>query len=37
MVCAHAAIWGTCRYLSQKYPSYRELYPYDIQDLFAAR
>jgi hypothetical protein len=30
MVCAHAAIWGACRFLSQKYRTYKEVYPYDI-------
>jgi len=29
-VCAHAALWGVCRYLSDKYPVYGEVYPYDL-------
>lgn len=29
-VCAHAAVWNVCRYLSQKYHEYREIYPYDV-------
>ena len=29
-VCAHAALWATCRYLSERYPVYREVYPYDL-------
>ncbi len=30
LVCAHAALWGVCRYLSERYSDYREVYPYDI-------
>jgi hypothetical protein len=30
MVCAHSALWGVCRYLSESYNQYRELYPYDL-------
>jgi hypothetical protein len=29
-VCAHIALWGMCRYLSQKYQIYREFLPFDI-------
>lgn len=29
-VCAHSALWGVCRFLSQRYTSYRELHPYDL-------
>jgi len=29
-LCAHSALWGVCRYLSQRYPQYRELYPFDF-------
>jgi hypothetical protein len=29
-LCAHSALWGVCRYLSERYPHYRELYPYDF-------
>lgn len=29
-VCAHSALWGICRYLSQRYRVYREIYPYDL-------
>lgn len=29
-VCAHSALWGACRFLSEKYPHYRELYPFDL-------
>ena len=29
-VCAHAALWCACRYLSEKYSSYKELHPYDL-------
>jgi hypothetical protein len=31
-VCAHAALWGVCRYLSERYPNYPERYPYDLVD-----
>ncbi len=30
MVCAHASLWGVCRYLSQRYSNYAEIYPYDL-------
>lgn len=33
MVCAHAALWCACRYLSDRYHSYRELYPYDLVEM----
>jgi hypothetical protein len=29
-VCAHTALWGVCRFLSEKYPVYREMYPFDL-------
>jgi hypothetical protein len=29
-VCAHAALWGLCRYLSERYATYGEVYPYDL-------
>ena len=29
-VCAHSALWGVCRYLSERYTKYSELYPYDL-------
>ncbi|MGA3267414.1 MAG: hypothetical protein ABSE16_11390 [Verrucomicrobiota bacterium] len=29
-LCAHSALWGVCRYLSQRYTQYRELYPFDF-------
>ena len=29
-VCAHTALWSVCRYLSERYPLYRELQPYDL-------
>jgi hypothetical protein len=35
-VCAHVALWGMCRYLSQKYQMYREFLPFDIISLAAA-
>jgi len=30
MVCAHAALWGICRYLSERYSAYREVHPFDL-------
>src|ERR1017187_4489727 len=27
-VCAHTALWSTCRYLSERYTMYPETYPY---------
>lgn len=33
MVCAHAALWGVCRYLSERYTSYGELLPYDLVEM----
>ena len=33
MVCAHAALWGVCRYLSDRYRSYAELHPYDLIEM----
>ncbi len=32
-VCAHAALWSVCRYLSARYSMYKEIYPYDIVGL----
>ena len=29
-VCAHTALWGICRYLSERYPVYKEIYPFDL-------
>jgi len=29
-VCAHTALWSTCRYLSERYTVYPETYPYDF-------
>ena len=29
-VCAHAALWGVCRYLSERYSAYQEVHPYDL-------
>jgi hypothetical protein len=29
-VCAHSALWGVCRYLSQRFHFYKEVYPYDL-------
>lgn len=29
-VCAHSAMWGVCRYLSERYSIYQEIYPYDL-------
>jgi len=32
-VCAHTALWAACRYLSDRYREYRELYPYNLIEL----
>ncbi len=32
-VCAHTCLWAVCRYLSQRYQIYREIYPYDFVNL----
>jgi hypothetical protein len=32
-VCAHAACWSCFRYFSERYPTYREIYPYQITQL----
>ena len=32
-VCAHSALWGVCRYLSERYSLYGELYPFDLVKL----
>lgn len=29
-VCAHSALWGVSRYLSEKYSLYKEQYPFDL-------
>lgn len=29
-VCAHSALWGVCRYLSERYSIYPELLPFDF-------
>ena len=29
-VCAHTALWGLCRFLSERYTVYPEVYPYDL-------
>jgi hypothetical protein len=29
-LCAHSALWTVCRYLSERYKCYKELYPYDF-------
>jgi hypothetical protein len=29
-VCAHSALWGVCRYLSQRFHFYKEVHPYDL-------
>jgi len=29
-VCAHTALWSMCRYLSERYTTYPETYPYDF-------
>lgn len=33
IVCAHAALWGVCRYLSDRYSVYGEVYPYDLIEM----
>lgn len=33
IVCAHSALWGVCRYLSERYPIYAEKYPFDLIQL----
>ena len=32
-VCAHTALWGVCRYLSERYRVYKEVYPFDLINL----
>jgi hypothetical protein len=32
-VCAHSALWGLCRFLSQRFSIYREMYPFDFVHL----
>jgi len=32
-VCAHSALWGLCRYLSEKHMEYGEIYPYDLIEM----
>ena len=29
-VCAHATMWSVCRFLSQRYPIYKETLPFDL-------
>ena len=29
-VCSHSALWGICRYLSERYTIYAETYPFDL-------
>lgn len=36
-VCAHVVLWGICRYLSERYCYYQELYPFDIVALAEPR
>ncbi len=37
LVCAHASLWGLCRYLSERYPVYAEVHPYDLIQMTASR
>lgn len=30
MVCAHSALWGLCRFLSERYTNYPEVHPFDL-------
>jgi hypothetical protein len=32
-LCAHASLWGVCRYLSDRYPNYAEVYPHDLIEM----
>lgn len=32
-ICAHAATWMTLRYFSERYPTYREIFPYEISQV----
>jgi hypothetical protein len=32
-VCAHTSLWGVCRYLSERYMVYKEVYPFDLINL----
>ncbi len=32
-VCAHSSLWGICRYLSQRYSAYKEIYPFDLVNM----
>jgi hypothetical protein len=32
-ICAHAATWMTLRYFSERYSTYREIFPYEISQL----
>jgi len=34
-VCAHATLWGVCRYFSQRHSAYAEILPYDLVRLTA--
>jgi hypothetical protein len=33
IVCAHTALWATCRYLSDRYSAYGEILPYDLIEM----
>ncbi len=35
-VCAHATLWGVCRYFSERYSAYAQLLPYDLVKLTAS-
>jgi hypothetical protein len=35
LVCAHAALWGVCRFLSQRFRMYREVLPNDLIQMTA--
>jgi len=35
-VCAHAALWSVCRYLSERYTVYPEIHPYDLVTMCGA-
>ncbi len=32
-VCAHTALWAACRYLSESYSMYGDVYPYDLVEM----
>lgn len=33
IVCAHTALWSVCRYLSERYHEYGEVYPYNLIEM----